>query len=206
MPNFPIDIPKSLASYVEQFDTDPLKATTRLKKQLKKRGPDAVGQFVLAWFYHLKGMDEKAVNHALKAKILAPGSPFFSNLHYYLSHPNLFEAWSPPEDTDVSVRHTQSAGRPGPILDLDELIEKLSDVEAQKIGPVPKSDGMPPAKVEEISSDVDDIVSETLANIHEAQGNLDAAINIYKRLKVLNAEKREQYGEEIARLENLKNG
>lgn len=62
MIELPFDIPKSLASYVEQFDREPLKATKRLKEQLKKRGPDAVGHFLLAWFYHLKDKNEEGLN------------------------------------------------------------------------------------------------------------------------------------------------
>lgn len=204
MPNLPIDIPKSLASYAEHFDDDPLKATTRLKKQLKKRGPDAVGHFLLAWFYHLKGVDDDAVEHALKAKIYAPGSPFLGKLHYYLAHPNLFEAWQPPEKRNEEGKGASRAAGPGPVLDLDRLIEKLSEVESERIDAEEKADGQPPARIEDVSSNVDDIVSETLANIHETQGNVEAAINIYRRLKELNTEKKEFYRGEINRLKQLK--
>lgn len=204
MPQLPFEIPKSLASYAEHFDDDPLKATTRLKKQLKKRGPDAVGHFLLAWFYHLKGMDDQAVEEALKARIFAPGSPFFQKLHYYLSHPKAFEAWTPETTTATSRISSEPSNTPGPVLNLDSLIQKLSAVEDERIHP--KENHEEERKLNKaISTDnVDDIVSETLAEIHEKQGKMDAAIRTYKRLKQLNHQKREHYSDQIVRLQKLK--
>lgn len=203
MPQLPFKIPKSLASYAEHFDKEPIEATKRLKKQLKKRGPDAVGHFLLAWFYHLEGMDDQAVDEALKARIFAPGSPFFEKLHYYLSHPNTFEAWTPESDMISSQKSTQSIDEPGPVLNLDSLIQKLSSVESKRIRPYQKEGSEDDLK-EKISADnVDDIVSETLAKIHERQGKLDAAIRTYERLKELRPNKREEYQEEIIRLKAL---
>jgi len=204
MPQLPFDIPKSLASYAEHFEDDPIKATTRLKKQLKKRGPDAVGHFLLAWFYHLKGMDEQAVDEALKARIFAPGSPFFQKLHYYLSHPKAFEAWTPEHDATTQSRNSALLPKDtGPVLDLDSLIERLSGVESKRIRP---EEPLEPDDTDEpISSDnVDDIVSETLADIHEKQGKIDAAIQTYERLKKINKENEQHYSNEIARLTKLK--
>lgn len=204
MSDLPFEIPKSLASYVEHFENDPLNATTRLKKQLKKRGPDAVGYFLLSWFYHLKGMDEKAIEEALKAKTLAPGSPFLEKLHYYLSHPNTFDAWKP-----VSTDYSESVSSPaannaGPILeDLDMLIQQLSEVEAVKIAIPSETELKGEANWDNKLDDTDDIVSETLANIHEKQGKTDAAINTYKQLKKLNQEKKDYYKEQISRLRKV---
>ncbi len=203
MSQLPFDIPKSLASYVESFEADPIKATTRLKEQLKKRGSDAVGHFVLAWFYHLKGMDDNAVEHALKAKICAPGSPFFEKLHYYLAHPNTFEAWTPPPEAGDGSKSFSGNAMPGPVLDLDALIDKLAKVENERID-VSEHASLSPASIDGISDQVDDIVSETLANIHETQGKTDAAIRTYKRLKELNKEKREFYKEQISRLQKMR--
>jgi tetratricopeptide (TPR) repeat protein len=204
MPQLPFDIPKSLSSYAEHFDDDPLKATTRLKKQLKKRGPDAVGHFLLARFYHLKGMDEQAVDEALKARIFAPGSPFFQKLHYYLSHPKAFEAWT-PERVPRSQDKTKISKNRGPVLDLDNLIQKLSDVESKRIKPDREASEEPQPSEEATSSDeVDDIVSETLANIHEQQGKYNAAIRAYQKLKKIKKEKTDYYDEQIERLKKLK--
>ncbi|WP_138429562.1 hypothetical protein [Fodinibius saliphilus] len=202
MPQLPFEIPQSLASYAEHFDNDPIKATTRLKKQLQKRGPDAVGHFLLAWFYHLKGLDEQAIEEALKARMFAPGSPFFEKLHYYLSHPNTFKAWT-PEDLPNSSSTDSSTHDPGPVLDLDNLIQKLSRVESKRIKPG-KMESEQSSKKEGSSDNVDDIASETLASIHEKQGKFDTAINTYKRLKKRYQEKEDQYNKKIQRLQELK--
>ena len=204
MSDLPFEIPKSLASYVEHFEDDPLNATTRLKKQLKKRGPDAVGYFLLSWFYHLKGMDDKAVEEALKAKTLAPGSPFFEKLHYYLSHPNRFEAWEPVSSEGNSSASSTAGHTTGPVLeDLDMLIQQLSEVEAVRMSIQTGERLEGKAAWDSASDDTDDIVSETLARIHEDQGKTDAAINIYERLTKLNKEKKDYYKEQIARLKKL---
>ncbi len=204
MPQLPFKIPKSLASYAEHFDKEPIEATKRLQKQLKKRGPDAVGYFLLAWFYHLEGMDDQAVDEALKARIFAPGSPFFEKLHYYLSHPNTFEAWTPDSETVASQKNTQSVHEPGPVLNLDSLIQKLASVESKRIRPK-KNEGSQEKNKKKVSADnVDDIVSKTLAQIHERQGKLDAAIRTYERLIELRPNQREQYQEEIIRLKAKK--
>lgn len=203
MSQLPFKIPKSLASYAEHFEQQPFEAIKRLKKQLKKRGPDAVGHFLLAWLYHLKGMDEQAIDEAHKARIFAPGSPFFEKLHYYLSHPNTFEAWTPDSTSVSSSQKSSTTEEHGPVLNLDSLIQKLSSVESTPIRPDKKEE--PTDEIHEmISADnVDDIVSETLANIHEQQGKLDAAIRTYNRLLNINPEKQEYYREEIARLKAL---
>lgn len=208
MAKFPFDIPKSLASYVEQYDDDPVKVTTKLKRQLDKRGPDAVGYFLLAWFYHLKGVDDQAVHYALKAKTYAPGSPLMENLHYYLSHPNSFEAWKPQMSTSVAqpAPKYRSEDAHEPVLNLDSLIERLSEVESGRRieDSGSKKSSIFSLDLSELEHDVDDIASETLANIHETQGKTEAAIRTYKRLKKLNKEKEEFYKQQISRLEKLR--
>lgn len=200
MPQLPFEIPKSLNSYAEQFEKEPAKAISRLKKQLKKRGPDAVGHFLLAWFFHLRDKNEEAVEQALNARIYAPGSPFFQKLHYYLSHPQIFEAWIPKTSNPPKTRSTVSANNPGPVLNnLDSLIARLSKVESKRIRPEDLPEG---ESIEKKPDDVDDIVSETLASIHEKQGKIGAAIDIYKRLRALNPEKSDYYNSEITRLKS----
>lgn len=203
MSQLPFALPKSLVSYAEHFEQDPARATTRLKAQLKKRGPDAVGHFLLAWFYHLNGNNEKAVEEALKAKIYAPGSPFFENLHYYLVHPKLFEAWTPKTASTGYSKSSDNDRALGPVLNLDALIEKLAEAESGRITPdIDKSDDINVIFSEE-PDEADDIVSETLANIHETQGKTEAAIRTYKRLSKLNKEKKDFYEEKILRLRKL---
>lgn len=202
MAQLPFDIPKSLASYAEHFEEAPKKAIDRLKKQLKKRGPDAVGHFLLSWFYHIKDMDEKAIDEALKARIFAPGSPFFEKLHYYLSHPQTFEAWT-PESISSKSKQASAEKQPGPVLDLDSLIQKLSAIESERLRPSGDVDITEKKKKRDIDN-IDDIASETLASIHEKQGKTEAAIKTYQRLKELNKEKKEYYKEQIMRLEKIR--
>ncbi|HET6528851.1 MAG TPA: hypothetical protein VFG39_08900 [Balneolaceae bacterium] len=198
MPQLPFDIPKSLNSYAQHFEDDPAKATKRLKKQLKKRGHDAVGHFLLAWFYHLRDMNEEAVDEALIAKIYAPGSPFFQKLHYYLSHPHIFQAWV-PKSSGSAVKKSRHHKEPGPVLkNLDSLISRLSKVESKGIRmPLPEKE----IPEKELSDNVDDIVSETLALIHEKQGKIEDAIRTYQQLKKLNREKKDFYNKQILRLQ-----
>lgn len=207
MPQLPFEIPKSLSSYAEHFDDDPIKTINRLKKQLQKRGPDAVGHFLLAWLYHLKGMDDQAVEEALKARIFAPGSPFFQKLHYYLTHPKAFEAWTPETTISDRPKSSQPVSEPGPVLNLDALIQKLSTVDSERTYSKEIKDQKEKAdkpKQETTTDSVDDIASETLAKIHEKQGKLDDAIRIYKRLKELKQDKGEHYSDQIKRLRKLK--
>lgn len=205
MSEFPFNIPKSLTTYVEQFENDPLKVTTKLKKQLDKRGPDAVGYFLLAWFYYLKGIKEHAVEYAIKAKTYAPGSPLMEKLHYYFSHPDLFEAWTPPDSSIKTDQKIDSTKGPEPFLDLDDLISSLTEVESKRIAPPSEKDsGLISVDLEDVEGDIDDIASETLANIHEKQGKTEAAIRTYKKLKKLNKGKSDFYKEQITRLKQLR--
>lgn len=206
MAQLPFDIPQSLASYYEYFQKEPDSAVERLKKQLKKRGPDAVGHFLLAWLYHLQDRNELAVEESLKAKNLAPGSPFLEKLHYYLSHPQLFDAWAPEQEYSVA-KSTQPFTTEGePVLEnLDGLIEKLSKVESKKISVPDKQQEESQKSSFQPVDTVDDIVSETLAKIHEQQGKTEKAIQAYRRLKHIREEKTEYYDKQIARLIKLKN-
>lgn len=205
MLQLPFDLPKSLISYAEHFEQSPQKATSRLKGQLKKRGPDAVGHFLLAWFYHLNGQNEEAVEQAIKAKIYAPGSPFFEKLHYYLVHPNLFEAWTPQAGASYSSRSPDKTHLQGPVLNLDTLIERLAEVESERISISLEATEEDLDSTTVSSDDTDDIASDTLANIHEAQGKTEAAIRTYKRLKRLNKDKSDFYDEKISELKKLRN-
>lgn len=206
MLQLPFKISRSLSSYAEQFDENPVRATQRLKKQLGKRGPDAVGYFLLAWFYHLRGMHEEAVEEALRARIFAPGSSFFRKLHYYLSHPRTFEAWT-PDTTSSGYSSTSSsvADRRSPVLDLDSLIQKLSGVKSNRIKPKEAfPNDINPRKRDVKASEADDIVSETLAKIHEKQGKIDTAIRSYQQLKRIKRDKSDYFDEQINRLREIK--
>jgi|AntDeeMinimDraft_5_1070356.scaffolds.fasta_scaffold04974_4 tetratricopeptide (TPR) repeat protein len=201
MAELPFDIPHSLMSYLEQYESAPVKISHRLEKQLKKRGPDAVGHFLLGWFYHRQDNHQKAMTCAVKAKSFAPGSPFFEKLHYYFSHPELFEAWC-SESRDELTHINRSGGYTSQsIHDLNVLIEKLSALE-----PSPMKENMQSLADDDNPEknsfdDTDDIVSETLAKIHENQGKKAAAIKTYNRLKEINSGQADFYDEQIKRLE-----
>ncbi|MFV1883541.1 MAG: tetratricopeptide repeat protein [Balneola sp.] len=197
MQTLPFNIPKSLSSYVEKFEEDPKGVTKKLHRHIKKRDPDAVGHFLLAWFYHLQEENQKAIKEALIAKTYAPGSPLMEHLHYFLVHPELFEA-SIPKTEYSSQRRLQQASRTSPILDLDRLIEMLEAVESQRIQI--SMDGEDGPDLSEESTEIEDIISETLARIHVTQGNKKEAIKMYERLITINEEKADEYTTEISKL------
>lgn len=202
MSDFPFPIPESLASYVKQFETDPEKATRKLSKHLKRRGHDAIGHFFLAFFYFKRGMQNEAEEHALKAKTFAPGSPLMEFLPYYLKHPDGLEAWIPtldissysPYSTEDQISKVSSS-----LLDLDRLIAELSQVETTRIQPKENSS----ASGDDLSksaTEVDDIVSETLANIHEQQGKFRVAMETYEKLMKKYPKREKYFKEQIERL------
>lgn len=191
-------IPKSLQSYVEQFETDPKTAIERLENHISKRNSGAIGYFFLAWFYHRNNQKAEAVQAALKAKIHAPGSKLMERLHYMMAHPRHFEAWE-PERTREPFKRQNNNDRGHPIQDLDSLIAKLSSAEKKRIKPDLSDDEQP--DLSEASNQVDDIVTETLAVIHEKQGNFKGAIETFKKLRRTNSSKKEYYDEQIFRLQ-----
>ena len=201
MQTVPFNIPKSLSSYVEKFYDNPLEMTKKLQKHVKKRDPDSVGHFLLAWFYHLQDKPEDAICEALIAKTYAPGSPLMEHLHYFLIHPELFDAVVPSGNYS-STHEFQHVSRTSPILDLDRLIEMLEDVESQRIQISMDDSEVNLEGLSETSEEVEDIVSETLAKIHVTQGNKKEAIKMYQRLIVMNENEAEKYNSEISKLES----
>lgn len=203
MADFPFPIPKSLATYVDQFEDDPEKATNMLEKHLKRRGLDATGHFFLAFFYYKRGMQNRAMDHAIKAKTFAPGSPLMENLPYFFNHPDGLNAWLPSrEETSYSHYSTQEqvSKVSASLLDLDKLIAELSRIETKKITPDQNEDVDTDTDLSEKSSKVEDIVSETLARIHENQGRYKLAISTYEKLISVYPSKEEEYREQISRL------
>lgn len=199
MHQLPFNIPQSLSSYAERFEQEPDVAIKKLKKHLKKRGADSVGHFLLAWFYHLQGENKLAIREALKAKTYAPGSPLMKHLHYFLVHPELFDA-AVPNQSYSSARQLLQSNRSSPVLDLDRLIAMLEEAESRRIR-IP-ADGEPfdDSDLSKEAENVDGIVSETLARIHIKQGNKSEAIKMFKKLIHLNSDKADYYKEEISKL------
>ena len=135
MQELPFEIPQSLRSYVAQFENDPEKGIGNLESFLKKRGMDAVGYFLLSWLYINKGEKEQAVHYALKAKCFAPGSAFFQHLHYFIVHPDHFEAWKPFElelnDSGESETETELELEPEPKLEPEQQLEPETELEPE---------------------------------------------------------------------------
>lgn len=197
----PFEIPDSYQSYLTTFESNPTEAITKLEAHIEKRNTGAVGYFFLAWLFLKNQQKEEALDAALQAKIRAPGSEFFDRLHYYISHPQAFEAWqptsfkkNPPVDSEDTASH--------PIHDIDSLINKLSDTENKRIKLKESQEN--DEDLSENSSDVDDIVTETLAVIHEKQKNYLAAISTYKKLIKSHPKRENHYQKEIKRIQHLK--
>ena len=199
-------LPESYQIYLDQFYGDPEGTLAKLENHVTKRNSGAVGYYILAVLSRTAGRSSDAVKFALSAKILAPGSEFFRRLPYFIQHPDYFEAWVPDKPSQNNgSKKVQEAQSTHPIKDLDLLISKLSEAETQGIR-LPKEDADPEKSAEDLtkrSADVDDIVTETLALIHEKQGNYQAAIKVFKQLRLSKSSKREHYDEQILRLQGL---
>ena len=199
MEQLPFNIPQSLNSYIELFKKDQNKAVSKLKKQVKKRDPDAVGHFLLAWLHHIRQNKKEAIKEALIAKNYAPGSPLMEHLHYFLLHPEQFDAAIPKSKYSEQKRFLQGTRR-SPILDLDRLIEMLEAVESQRIQIPMNSDNDEMEDLSEEANNIEDIISETLAKIHQQQGNKKAAIKMYERLIEVNEDKADEFLNKIDEL------
>jgi tetratricopeptide (TPR) repeat protein len=198
----PFEIPESYQSYLTKFETDPKEAISRLEAHIEKRNTGAVGYFFLAWLYLKNEQKQEALDAALQAKIRAPGSDFFERLHYYISHPKAFDAWQPTPVNRTGLHREREDEPSHPIHNLDSLINKLSDAENSRIKLKEKEEEG--QDLSEKSSDVDDIVTETLAVIHEKQKNFLAAIDTYKKLIKNHPKRQDHYKKEIKRIQKLK--
>lgn len=203
MMDFPFQLPKSLASYTETFSNDPDKTIERLENHLKKRGYDAVGYFLLSWFYLNKENKAKAIEYALKAKTFAPGSPFLEYIHYFFTHPDAFAAFVPKDSFRDGKKIKKTLSVSNFLIDLETLISRISQIEGQKI--MLRSTSEEDADEIDLSIhsiDIDDLATETLATIHINQGNIENAILIYKRLLEKDASKKEYFEAKIAELKS----
>ena len=201
MEPLPFELPPSLDIYAEQFEEDPVRTIDKLEKHLKRRGPDAVGYFLMAWFHVQRDDMPKAIESALKAKTYAPGSPFLEYLHYFLIHPEAFQAWIPTEETVQPINESSFYAQPTDFIhDLESLITRLTEAENKKITFDP--DAKEPAEdLGEHSQSVDDIATETLAYIYEKQGKIEEAKEMYQRLISMRPDKKKEY---MKALKNLK--
>lgn len=194
-------IPDSYKSIIEKFSSDPETAISTLKTRIEKRNAGAIGYFFLAWLHLKNNQTEEAAEAAWQARVRAPGSRFINTLHYNIVHPKGISAWQPEPVRPLFSRQLQKASLPHPIPDLDSLINKLASAKATRIN-LP-ADGKDDVDLSIESTNVDDIVTETLAVIHEKQENIDAAIATYKRLIRLNPDRTEHFKNQINRLKNI---
>lgn len=195
-------VPESYQIYLDQFDSDPEGTLTKLENHVSKRNSGAVGYYLLAMLSRKAGRSSDALKFALSAKILAPGSEFFRHFPYYIQHPDYFDAWIPQSTSEKPGKEKPKIDSTHPIRNLDQLISKISDADTKRIR-IPETDKDSENSAEDLSkrsADVDDIVTETLALIHEKQGNYEAAIKVYKQLRLANSSKREYYDEKILQL------
>jgi tetratricopeptide (TPR) repeat protein len=204
MISFPFEIPPSLYSYLEKFDDSPERTTEKLEAHLQRRGQDPIGEFLLAWFYLQQEMPQKARKHAIRAKAIAPGSPLMEYLPYFIRHPESFTAWQPSpaskgnQITELLFAHPRYPHN----TDLDLLIEKISKVDPEQLyHPNEDEEAVEGEEtVEEEESDMDDIISETMADIYEKQNRFKKALKVYRKLIEYNPEKKDTYEEAIERI------
>ncbi|MFO7845939.1 MAG: hypothetical protein R6V27_05195 [Balneolaceae bacterium] len=195
-------VPESYQIYLDQFDSDPDGTLKKLENHVSKRNSSAVGYYILAILSRKAGRPDAALRYALSAKIMAPGSKFFKRFPYYIQHADFFDAWIPePGSSSAYQPTTPAADSSHPIRDLDQLITKLSLVEKKRIRvEEDHNKSEDPIDLSKRSAEVDDIVTETLALIHEKQGNYKSAIKVYKQLRQTKSYNREHYDEQILRL------
>ncbi len=206
MLSFPFEIPPSLYSYLEKFEDDPKGITKKLEDHLDRRGQDPIGEFLLAWFYLHQDKKEAALVHGIKAKAYAPGSPLMEHLPYFIRHPETFNAWQPTsQSSDHQVTESVFAHPryPNSLDDLDELIEQISQVNPKKLRKRQQKEFEEPEEhshgVE--ADEVDDIISETLADIYEKQNRFERAIHVYQQLMQIYPDHEEVYRNAIDRLQ-----
>lgn len=197
MSDFPFSLPESLSSYLNQFPDQPERVLERLRSFLKKRGQDAVGYMLLAWLYFKNGEKDRALTTALQAKRYAPGSPLLEHFHYFLLHPDGFDAEIPDK---AGVNRSAPDSQSEVSFDLEKLINRLSETSGSTIK---EPDESPLSEEEDLSkktTQIQDIATQTLASIYERQGKLEEAITIYEQLKINRPERAAEFDEEIKSL------
>jgi tetratricopeptide (TPR) repeat protein len=196
----PFDIPESLKSYLVTSLESPEKGISNLEKYVAKRRSDAIGYFLLAILYHQNGDIGKAKNAALHAKSLAPGSELMGNLHYFLSHPKGFDAWTPKSSRLYRGKSTTRNSENEISLDLETLISRLTRATQKRIK---IDDASSTPAFNEKAEGVEQLATPTLALIFEKQGKYDEALTIYKKLVKSRPMDADRYQAHIDRIEQL---
>lgn len=201
MKSLPFDLPESLKSYLVTYQDSPDKGISNLEKYVAKRRNDAIGYMLLSLLYHQSGDKTKAIRTATQARTLAPGSTLLENLHYYLSHPDGFNAWLPGDKLKRVRGKDKISNTPYDVaLDLDTLISRLTRANQKRIKISDESqekvflDNVP---------EVDQLATPTLALIYEKQKKYDEAIRMYNKLIENRPKDAELFQVQIERLEKL---
>lgn len=113
------------------------------------------------------------------------------------ARPELTEdAASPPPDASASEETPEA--RVGQLEDEEEDLDRLIDeLESAQIEPDPDVDEVPTPDLE---NDIDDLVSETLARIHEGQNEYRKAAQIYVKLASQEPDRAREYLEKAAEM------
>jgi tetratricopeptide (TPR) repeat protein len=198
METIPFALPESLQGYIKTFEQSPDKAIDNLEKYLSKRRNDAVGYFLLALLYKMNDRASNAMDAATKARALAPGSSLLENLHYYLSHPDGFNAWAPAREHQFGLSQGNNGnGQFSFSMDLEQMIGRLSRVDGKRIRPAGSSGSK---AIQEDAEILSKLATPTLARIFENQGQIREAIDIYEKLMESNPKKKAEFEAEISRL------
>lgn len=133
------------------------------------------------------------LEQAKKAEVVPDNLSFSDWLHFIKDH-------TVPGAESATKEQKAEAGKP----DTKELIDKFIAAEPRIVPQ--KAEFFSPANASKKSmTDDEEIVSETLAKVYAAQGNIPKAIRIYEKLSLLNPEKSSYFAAQIEFLKQKEN-
>ena len=162
----------------------------------------AAAYVALARAYEAERRWNDALHAWQKARLLAPNSPSvrqgLRRLAAAMSHPGAtpeapVEAptWTKVGEVvqaePESETETETEEAPPDFEDLDRLIEEL---ESARIVPDPEPEAIPPPDLE---SEIEDMVSETLAKIYASQNQFEEAARVYEKLAAQQPERATEF-------------
>lgn len=200
---YPYTFPDRYQTFISSFKSDPNEAIKKLEKQLNKQIDDLLGYVLLSLFYASNDQLQKALEIADTLRFLAAGSKFYLTFAYKLSHPNGFDAWVPEDIIPFKAQQSHSFIA-APAIELDQMIEALSQVESTRIDITKNSHIDPDEDLSAQSKQAKEIITSTLAEIYENQKQYELAIDIYNKMLEKNPENMQQITAHIERLENKK--
>ncbi len=174
----------------------------------------AAAYVALARAYEAERRWNDALHAWQKARLLAPNSPSvrqgLRRLAAAMSHPGATpeapveaptwtkvgevvqaepetETESETESETETETETETEEAPPDFEDLDRLIEEL---ESARIVPDPEPEAIPPPDLE---SEIEDMVSETLAKIYASQNQFEEAARVYEKLAAQQPERATEF-------------